>query len=123
MFLGGNKSTIVWDLKQSNLMWTLRVKIDSWSQGLDENLRARNRRLLIDAYLRLPPRRVFLFANRMRSEFLSRFQLEESGHMAQDSNPPQDNPENVIAKGAYNPSLASIVYLVSSTSEARLHEV
>lgn len=47
-------------------MWTLRVKIDSWSKGLDENLRNRNRKLLIDSYLRLPPRRVYLYLKRYR---------------------------------------------------------
>ena len=42
-------------------MWVLRVKIDSWSQGVDEDIRQRNRDLLTEAYLRCPPRRVWLY--------------------------------------------------------------
>jgi hypothetical protein len=42
-------------------MWKLRVKIDSWSVGVDELIRERNRGLLEAAFLRCPPRRVWLY--------------------------------------------------------------
>lgn len=42
-------------------MWTLRLKLDSWSQGVDEGIRQRNRDLLTDAYNRLPPCRIWLY--------------------------------------------------------------
>ncbi|KAJ4300102.1 hypothetical protein N0V88_002771 [Collariella sp. IMI 366227] len=43
-------------------MWTLRVKIDAWSKGkVDEATRQRNRNLLLDAYLRLAPRRIIFY--------------------------------------------------------------
>jgi hypothetical protein len=48
-------------------MWTLRVKIDSWSKGkVDEAIRQRNRELLLDAYLRLPPRRIWQYIRFVR---------------------------------------------------------
>ena len=50
-------------------MWKLRVKIDVWSNGLDESLRQRNRELLIETYLRLPPHRVWFFLKHVRLAF------------------------------------------------------
>lgn len=49
------------DFEQSKRMWILRVKIDSWSQGVDEHIRQRNRDLLTQAYLRCPPKRTWLY--------------------------------------------------------------
>ena len=43
-------------------MWKLRVKIDVWSKGLDEGVRQRGRDLLTELYLRLIPRRVWLYS-------------------------------------------------------------
>lgn len=54
------------DREQADLMWKLRVKIDKWSQGVEESIRQRNRLLLLDLYLELPPRRVWLFAKLIR---------------------------------------------------------
>ena len=84
------------DVDQAGLMWKLRVKIDAWSQGLDESLRHRNRLLLIESYLRLPPCRVWLFVKHIRLAFLERsmgFETEINfGDYFQE-------PENIIAKG------------------------
>ena len=47
-------------------MKTLRIKIDSWSLGIDEDIRQRNRELLVYAYLRLPSHRLWLFIQSWR---------------------------------------------------------
>ena len=79
-------------------MWTLRVKIDSWSQGkVDEAIRQRNRELLINAYLRLPPSRVWLFVKLSRVEMLnSRVEPERNEDGAAKA-------ENAIARGTSSP--------------------
>ncbi|KAK4222967.1 hypothetical protein QBC38DRAFT_488726 [Podospora fimiseda] len=62
--LGGSYDTIPEDLDQAQRMWNLRVKIDSWSSGkVAEHIRQRNRELLLEAYLRLPPRRIWIYSN------------------------------------------------------------
>ena len=49
------------DLEQSRRMFILRVKIDSWSRGVDEDIRQRNRELLTEGYLRSPPWRFWIY--------------------------------------------------------------
>jgi hypothetical protein len=103
---GGSEGTLLEDMDQSGLMWRLRVKIDAWSHGLDESLRQRNRLLLIESYLRLPPCRVWLFVKRIRVAFLERskgFETEiDFGDCFQ-------GPENTIARGKL-----STVYLMQN---------
>lgn len=53
--------TLLYDLHQSRLMLKLRIKIDSWSQGVDEAIRSRNRTLLVEEYMNLPCRRFWLY--------------------------------------------------------------
>jgi len=47
-------------------MWTLRAFIDVASRGIDDEIRRRNRSLLDDAYMRCPPRRVWLYVKTCR---------------------------------------------------------
>lgn len=53
--------TLFYDWQQSSLMLKLRIKIDSWSQGVDEAIRRRNRILLVEEYMNLPCRRFWLY--------------------------------------------------------------
>lgn len=53
-------------MHQSNLMLKLRIKIDSWSQGVDEAIRKRNRTLLVEEYMNLPCRRFWLYLRHWR---------------------------------------------------------
>jgi hypothetical protein len=94
----GSMETFIKDGEQAQRMWTLRVKIDSWSQGkVDEALRQRNRELLIDAYLRLPPSRVWLFVKCSRVEMPnSKLELERNEEGAAMA-------ENAIARGTSSP--------------------
>jgi hypothetical protein len=97
-FADGSLETFIKDGVQAQRMWTLRVKIDSWSQGkVDEAIRQRNRELLIDAYLRLPPSRVWLFVKLSRVEMLnSKLELESNEEGAAMA-------ENAIARGTSSP--------------------
>ncbi len=36
MATGGSKYTLFKDMEQVKLMWNLRIKIDVWSQGMDD---------------------------------------------------------------------------------------
>jgi hypothetical protein len=96
--VGGTEETLFVDMDQARLMWRFRVKIDSWSQGLDERLRHRNRLLLIESYLRLPPSRVWFFVKHVRAGFLERstgFETEI------DLGSCLEGPEDTIARGKY----------------------
>ncbi|ESA43027.1 hypothetical protein GE21DRAFT_6437 [Neurospora crassa] len=64
--LGGSCDTVEKDIDQVVRMKTLRIKIDSWSLGIDEEIRQRNRELLVNAYLRLPSHRLWLFIQSWR---------------------------------------------------------
>ncbi|KAK7408402.1 hypothetical protein QQX98_009442 [Neonectria punicea] len=98
--LGGNaQSLLLYDLEQASLMWNLRVKIDAWSQGVDESVRQRNRQLLIEAYLRLPPRRVWLFVKQLRYEH-DNLALKTKGRSdVPPLNGTFNDSEDVIARG------------------------
>jgi len=85
-------------MDQTRRMLKLRIKIDVWSQGLDESLRQRNRLLLIEIYLRLPPCRVWFFVKRIRTASLEHskaFQTEI------DFDDCFQGSENIIARGKY----------------------
>jgi len=100
--LGGSEESIVGDMTQTALMWKLRVKIDVWSRGLDESLRQRNRELLIEAYLRLPPRRVWHFVKHIRFAFLSKKpRLGAEDESYDPSDPLVQGPEDTIAQACH----------------------
>ncbi|KAK3352524.1 hypothetical protein B0T25DRAFT_187195 [Lasiosphaeria hispida] len=66
--LGGSRGTLAKDFDQVWRMARLRVKLDSWSSGIvAEPIRHRNRNLLIQAYVRLPPQRIVLYVKHMRA--------------------------------------------------------
>ncbi|KAK3398319.1 hypothetical protein B0T20DRAFT_205480 [Sordaria brevicollis] len=65
--LGGSCLTLEKDIDQVARMMTLRIKIDSWSQGIDEGIRQRNRDLLLEEYLRLPSSRLWLYLQTERN--------------------------------------------------------
>lgn len=97
MISGGSKHTFIGDMEQVGLMMKLRIKIDAWSWGIDEGLRERNRELLMNAYLRLPPGRVWLYLKHWRS---TQMHDPDSPVLAADHiHEHWDGPEDVIAKG------------------------
>src|SRR5271168_1286294 len=99
-------------MEQAALMWKLRVKIDVWSNGLDESLRQRNRELLIETYLRLPPRRVWFFLKRIRLAFLGQAaRLEGENELYDQVDLYVQEPEDTIAQGKCLLSIAYARYI------------
>jgi hypothetical protein len=91
------------DMDQAHRMLKMRIKIDVWSQGLDESFRAEVRKHLQDLYCQLPARRVWYYLKLYRY-----MDLKESG--AHGMAEPQlglddilDGPEDVIVNGKYSP--------------------
>ncbi len=78
------------DLEHSKRMWKLRVKIDSWSRGVDEGIRERNRNLLEEAYLRSPPWRFWLYM-----KVVKYFHLVVGDNMAEIHNSPSKGGDSV----------------------------
>ncbi|EEU42072.1 uncharacterized protein NECHADRAFT_50617 [Fusarium vanettenii 77-13-4] len=69
--LGGTWRTVFYDTTQSELMLKLRIKIDVWSQGVDETIRHRNRLLLTEEYMNLPCHRFWMYLKYCRFLFLT----------------------------------------------------
>ncbi len=79
-------------MDQSRRMLVLRVKIDSWSEGVDRAIRQRNRDFLNKIYLRLPPPRVWLYFKRVRL-------MQVSDMSSQDISQIENGLEDVLAEG------------------------
>jgi hypothetical protein len=91
------------DSDQARRMLNMRIKIDVWSQGLDESFRAVIRERLRDLYCQLPARRVWFYLKLVRTMLLR-------GNGAHGMVGPQpgpedimDGPEDVIINGKYSP--------------------
>lgn len=96
--LGGSLDTIMYDCEQVPRMWILRVKINSWSQGVDETIRERNRNLL-EAYIKLPPCRVWLYTHHLIC-----MRLEMAPDLEPIPFPPMGElPVDIVAKGKSTP--------------------
>ena len=75
-------------------MFSLRVKLDSWSHGVDEDIRQRNRELLTEGYLRSPPWRFWMYM-----KIVKIFHLDIGDSHPGSHNPHlnvEDGPENVV---------------------------
>ncbi|KAK0643888.1 hypothetical protein B0T16DRAFT_190532 [Cercophora newfieldiana] len=94
--LGGSEDSMLYDFDQAQRMWTLRVKIDSWSRGVDESIRQRNRNILEEAYLRVSPARYFVFAK------VSRIKIA-AAELSKGKEYPVDvvGPEDIIAQARH----------------------
>lgn len=96
--LGGSGRTMPKDMEQARRMLNMRIKVDVWSQGLDENFRNGIRRNVRDLFCQLPVRRVWFYLKMVRQMILGSGKVgewENSGY-GEESSP--DEPENVIAK-------------------------
>jgi len=94
--LGGSQETLGKDLDQIQRMWKLRVKIDSWSRGVDEAIRQRNRDLVEEAYMRLPPSRYILYFKFCRRVLTGCDNLRDQLLEEMDA---MHGPEDTIARG------------------------
>ena len=86
-------------------MWILRVKIDSWSTGVDENIRRRNRELLLGAYLNCSPWRILLYIKILRFFHLNLEDSKQGGpnlwKLGENQEGVQEETEYVVAGGEY----------------------
>ncbi|OAA74496.1 hypothetical protein LEL_08077 [Akanthomyces lecanii RCEF 1005] len=89
--LGGSKFSLRGDMDQAARMINLRIKIDVWSQGIDEGLRQTNRVGLRDTYRQFPRRRLWLYLKRWRL-----MELGQQHGVYDDSF--VDGPEDIVAK-------------------------
>jgi hypothetical protein len=118
---GGTRAGIPKDFDQARRMLNLRIKIDVWSQGVDESIRQQARDNLLDLYCEFPHQRIWLYLKHIRHMLL---RPRHDNPSSPTSNPPgitneiqQDHiaeesvegPEDVIARGTC-PSSASVVY-------------
>ncbi|KUJ19709.1 uncharacterized protein LY89DRAFT_611477 [Mollisia scopiformis] len=119
--LGGTEGTFFMDMDQARRMWILRVKIDVWSQGLDESLRQRNRLLLTESYCRLPSSRVWFYVKHIRAAVSGQLKELETNVDLGDG---LQGPEDTIAKAAHiiKPQrLAQLIYQ-AATNDIALKE-
>ncbi len=81
-------------------MLQLRIKIDSWSRGVPEVIRSRNRELLLDTYMRLPSGRVWYYTQQFKGmqlyhdDGMEMMALKDFNELL-----PIDAPENTVAEG------------------------
>jgi hypothetical protein len=86
------------DLDQSAKMLNLRIKIDVWTQGLDEGFRENVRVNLRELYFQLPARRVWYYLKRIRYMILK----NRTPGPQPASDDMTDGPEDVLVNGEYH---------------------
>jgi hypothetical protein len=92
------------DMDQAAKMLNMRIKIDVWTQGLDEDYRERIRENLRDLFCQLPARRYWQYLKRIRFMLLKGYQSDLADDLRLEDFA-IDGPEDVIANGKYNLSL------------------
>jgi hypothetical protein len=102
VFLGGSVTTFPFDLDQARRMVKLRIKIDVWSQGVEEHIREATRENLRDLFCQLQPTRVWYYLKLIRNMVLN-------GHRPDSALPDfgdfKDRPEDTIVEGEFYFSL------------------
>ena len=90
------------DMDQARKMVNVRIKIDVWSQGVEESIREEIRENLRDLFCQLPPRRVWYYLKRIRHlQLKGSINNESSGTSLQIKNL-VDGPEDVIANRTFH---------------------
>lgn len=107
--IGGTDETFVEDMDHIADMWRRRVDVDVESRGLPEDIRDDRRLLLVAEYMTYPPRRVLLFAKRVRTMVMLRIDEEYAQRILNDPESHPEYPEDIIAQGTANhfPLIAS----------------
>jgi hypothetical protein len=87
------------DLEQSGRMLKMRIKVDVWSQGLDESFRESIRDNVRDLFCQLPVRRVWYYLKRVQYMILEGNGVDGLANSGSKEVKSLNGPENVIAKG------------------------
>ena len=101
---GGSLVTLPKDIDQARKMLNMRIKIDVWSQGVDEYRRQEFRDQMARCFWQLPPRRIWLYLKNVRILKLNGKKM--AGRQKVDASqlrfPDQRGyAEDVIAEGQY----------------------
>lgn len=104
-FSGGSIITLPKDLDQAKKMLNMRIKIDVWSNGLDEIRRQEFRDQMARLFWQLPARRVWLYLKSVR--FRLRPEKEIAAAQRVDISQlsifdQSEHAEDVIVKGQYH---------------------
>ena len=91
--------TMFKDVDQSAKMLNLRIKIDVWSNGIDESIREEIRNHLRDLFCQLPARRVWFYLKRIRCLELNKRRPDDINFRLEDL---MDGAEDVIVNGQYS---------------------
>lgn len=105
------------DLDQAAKMVNMRIKIDVWTQGLDESFRDKVRENLRELFCQLPPRRVWYYLKRIR-HMLLRDRIMLGPQPVPDH---LEGPEDVIVNGKhqfYDTFTSSSHFLTSQHSKS-----
>jgi hypothetical protein len=87
------------DMEQARRMLNMRIKVDVWSQGLDENFREGIRRNVRDLFCQLPVRRVWFYLKLVRQMRLNSGKAGKLENLGCGEESLPNEPEDVIAKG------------------------
>jgi hypothetical protein len=87
------------DMEQARRMLNMRIKVEVWSQGLDENFREGIRRNVRDLFCQLPVRRVWFYLKLVRQMRLNSGKAGGLENLGYGEKSPPNGPEDVIAKG------------------------
>ncbi|KUJ19189.1 uncharacterized protein LY89DRAFT_479643 [Mollisia scopiformis] len=87
------------DFEQAQMMLRLRIKIDTWTSGLDEGFREKVRQDLGKLYCRLPPQRLWIYLKRLRFMFKGCTILDPYGEILDSEFSLEDfhGPEDAVA--------------------------
>lgn len=95
--IGGSQAGILVDMDQARRMLNMRIKIDVWSQGVEENIRQQTRENLTDLFCQdIPLQRLWLYMKHIRSMLLS--SKHDTNNIEQVC---FEGPEDVIVKSTY----------------------
>ncbi|KAI1759861.1 hypothetical protein GGR53DRAFT_523522 [Hypoxylon sp. FL1150] len=101
--VSGSRRTIARDLEQAQRMLTLRIKIEVWSKGIPEHIRAQARKWLIESYLEgCPSRTVLHYLKRVRLMILYHDKEGRSMKGTEIDNSKVEGGEDVVAECAHH---------------------
>lgn len=89
------------DLDQARKMLNMRIKIDVWSQKLDESIRMKIREQLQKLFCQLLARRVWYYLKLTRQMLLGRQKSNAKTEVQLDKESFMEGPEDAIVQGEF----------------------
>lgn len=79
----------------------MRIKVDVWSKGVDENIREQIRDHVRDLFYELPARRVWLYLKYIRNMLLRGGEAGETAESQTCMEAWMEGPEDTVANGKF----------------------